>query len=225
LDPDLSHLTITCDAVLFDLDGVLVDSRAVVERTWQRWAAHHGREVSGIVAIAHGRRSSDTIRQIAPDLDVATEVRWLDEAELHDVEGLRALPGAADALHTLHDSRRAIVTSGGRQLATMRLRSVGLEVPAVFITSEEVSLGKPDPAGYRLAARRLGYDPQRCVVVEDTNPGIAAGRAAGCQVVAVATTFEPGSLHGADVIARSLADVAISWDEQQVRLTIVRESA
>jgi sugar-phosphatase len=211
--------------VLFDLDGVLVDSRAVVERTWQRWAARHGRDASGIVAVAHGRRSSDTIRQIAPDLDVATEVRWLDDAELHDVEGLRALPGAADAFRALSDTQRAIVTSGGRELARLRLRTVGLDVPRVFITSEEVSVGKPDPAGYCLAARRLGYDTRRCVVVEDTNPGIAAGRAAGCQVVAVATTFEAAALRGADVVVRSLADVVVSWEEQRVRLTIKRENA
>ncbi|MEW5917289.1 MAG: HAD-IA family hydrolase [Gemmatimonadota bacterium] len=221
----MAYLTIACDAVLFDLDGVLVDSRAVVERTWERWAARHGRDVRSIVATAHGRRSSDTIRQIAPDLDVATEVRWLDEAELHDVEGLRALPGAAAALHGLPDTRRAVVTSGGRELATMRLRNVGLDVPAVFITSEEVSIGKPDPAGYLLAARRLGCEPRRCVVVEDTNPGITAGRAAGCRVVAVTTTFGPASLHGADVVVRSLSHVVVSLDEQRVRLTIKREHA
>lgn len=220
----MSDLTIIARAVLFDLDGVLVDSQAVVERTWQRWATRHGRDASAIVAIAHGRRSSDTIRQIAPELDLATEVRWLDEAELNDFDGVRALPGAAAALGALPDAHRAVVTSGGRVLATKRLTLSGLAVPAVFVASEDVAAGKPSPAGYRLAAQRLGFDPADCVVVEDAPPGIAAGRAAGCRVIAVATTFSASRLREADLVVRSLGDVQVVYGDHQVQLTIARRS-
>ncbi len=170
-----TRLTLTCHAVLFDVDGVLVDSLAVVERTWARWAARHAIRRTDIAQTAHGRRSIETVRQLAPRLDAATEVAWLESAELNDTQGLVALPGAAAALAAVPAARRALVTSGGRALAALRMRAAGLELPSIVVAS------------------RLGVDPRACVVIEDSPPGIIAGRTAGATVIAVATTF-PGRL-------------------------------
>jgi sugar-phosphatase len=201
---------LTCHAVLFDLDGVLVDSRAVVERTWRRWTERHGLVIPEIVTKSHGRRSVDTLREFAPQFPAADEVAWLEATELCDSEGLVALPGAHDALHALPDDRRAIVTSGGRALALMRLRHTKLAIPAVLIAAEDVRSGKPSPEGYLLAATRLGIDPSQCVVIEDTPAGIKAGGAASAKVIAVTSTFPPDDLREADTVIPSLANLEIT---------------
>lgn len=198
-----------CRAILFDLDGVLVDSAAVVERVWNRWRERHGLDLPDLVRRAHGRRSMETIREVAPHLDADAEVRWLENAELSDTEGLAALPGAHEALTALAERERAVVTSGGRPLATLRLGHVGLPIPKVLITAEDLREGKPSPEGYLAAAERLRIDPTDCIVVEDTPPGIEAGNAAGARVVAVATTFPVERLRHAERIVPSLAALAL----------------
>ena len=213
-----ARVGLACRAVLFDLDGVLVDSHRVVERTWQRWLDHHGLRIPGIVGQAHGRRSIETVIDVAPQLDAEAEVRWLAEAELADTEGLVALPGARDALAALPDLRCAIVTSAGRALATLRLNHVGLPVPGILLAAEDVREGKPAPECYRRAAARLDLDPAECVVVEDTPAGIEAGRAAGARVIAVATTFPASALMRAAVVVASLADVRIASTCSHVHL-------
>jgi sugar-phosphatase len=200
---------LNCDAVLFDLDGVLVDSRAVVERTWRRWAELRGVIDQDLVRRAHGRRSVETVREVAPTLDSNEEVRWLAAAELSDLDGVVALPGAADALTVLSDSQRAIVTSGGRELARKRLLHVGLSVPAILVAAEDVSEGKPSAEGFLAVASQLGVNPSRCIVIEDTPAGIQGALRAGCRVIALTTTFPKSSLHEADVVVESLADLQI----------------
>jgi sugar-phosphatase len=200
---------LTCDAVLFDLDGVLVDSSAVVERTWHRWAALRGVNDPDLVRRAHGRRSIETVREVAPNLDSDQEVRWLATAETADFDGVVALPGATAALSAVSDAQRAIVTSGGRELARQRLLHVGLSIPAILIAAEDVRVGKPSPEGFLAGALKLGAEPTRCIVIEDTPAGIQAGRAAGSRVVALTTTFPESALHGADVVVASLADLRI----------------
>lgn len=217
----MSRVTLTCQAVLFDLDGVLVDSRAVVERTWERWAKRHGIERTDIAAKAHGRRSIETVRQIAPELDAATEVRWLESAELNDSEGLVALPGAAGALSVLSDHRRAVVTSGGHALAALRMRAAGLVMPSVLVAAEDVALGKPAPDGYLLAASRLRVSPADCVVIEDTPPGIAAGLNAGASVIALSTTFPASDLTAAHVTGPSLEAIRIVVDMTCLRIEVL----
>jgi sugar-phosphatase len=202
--------------VLFDLDGVLVDSRTVVERTWHRWTERRGLSIPDIVPRSHGRRSEDTLRELAPQFPVDEEVAWLEAAELSDTEGLVSLPGAHDALVGLPDDRRAIVTSGGRALAHMRLRFTKLAIPSVLVAAEDVTAGKPSPEGYLMAATRLGVDPSQCIVVEDTPAGIKAGRAAGATVIAVATTFPTRELMEADLIVQSLAELTIDYQRQQI---------
>ena len=181
-------MEIQCSALLFDLDGVLVDSRAVVERVCRLWAARLGVTAEALLKVAHGRRTRDTARIIAPHLDAESEAAWIDNQELLDTEGLVEVPGARRLVSSLPADRWAVVTSCGRDLARLRLSFVGIPLPAVIITSEDVSNGKPAPDGYRLGATRLGVDPAACVVFEDAPPGVAAGLAAGARVVALRTT-------------------------------------
>lgn len=193
-------MQLRCSAFLFDLDGVLVDSRAVVERTWRRWALRHQLDAEELLRVAHGRRALDTLQAVVPHLATDQEVAWLDDTELADVEGLRAVPGAAEFLASLPPDRWAIVTSCGRALAEIRLRSAGLPIPQIVVTAEDVARGKPAPDGYQLGATRLGYDAARCVVFEDAPPGIAAARAAGARVIALRTTHADADFSGADAI-------------------------
>lgn len=182
-------MELRCKALLFDLDGVLVDSQAVVERTWRRFAERHQLDADAILKAAHGRRTSDTLKDAAPHLALDSAVAWLDATELADIDGLRVVPGATRLLAALPPTRWAIVTSCGRALAQRRLTSVGLPLPHVLVVSEDVKRGKPAPDGYRLAATRLGYDGADCVVFEDAPAGAAAARAAGARVIGLVTTY------------------------------------
>jgi len=207
-------------AILFDLDGVLVDSEAVVRRTWQRWAERHGVHIPDLVRRAHGRRSIETIRDVARTLDAEAEARWLESVERSDPKDLRLLPGAASLFRAVPEKCRAVVTSGGRGLAQFRLGSVGLEVPDVLVGAEDVERGKPAPDGYLLAARRLDVPPEECLVIEDAPPGVAAGRAAGCTVLAVATTFPATELREAHDLVASLERVSVRITGDDMIVTI-----
>jgi sugar-phosphatase len=200
---------IRCGAILFDLDGVLMDSRVAVERAWERWAAGHGIDAAVVLAEAHGRRTIDTIRAIAPLLDVETEARLFETAESVDFDGVTTLPGAAELLRALPPSSWTVVTSGTRALATGRLGYGGLPVPDRLITADDVERGKPDPEPYLAGAAALAVDPADCLVIEDAPAGIEAGKAAGMTVLALATTFEAGALAAADHVTGSLANVAL----------------
>ena len=217
----MSRLTLSCQAILFDLDGVLVDSRAVVERTWERWAKRHSIARTDLVAKAHGRRSIETVHEIAPELDATAEVRWLESAELNDEEGLVALPGAEAALSALSDRTRAVVTSGGHALAAMRMRAAGLAMPSVVVAAEDVVQGKPAPEGYLLAAARLRVSPADCVVIEDTPAGIAAGLNAGASVIALSTTFPASELKAASVTVQSLEALRIVVESTCLRIEVL----
>ena len=194
----------TAPAFLFDLDGTLVDSRIVVARHWARFAERHGLELESILAVCHGRRTADTIAEVAPALDQATEAALLDACEETDVDGLVAVRGATELLARLDATGWAVVTSGHRALAQRRLEAVGLPVPDVLVTGDAVEHGKPHPEGFLRAAAALGLEPPACVVVEDAPAGIAAGRAAGARVVGVTTTHPAEALRGADLIVPDL---------------------
>jgi mannitol-1-/sugar-/sorbitol-6-phosphatase len=189
-----------CDAILFDMDGTLVDSTHCVETIWRRWAERHGVDLGRILACSHGRRTADTIREIAPYLDAEEEDRRFEQEELEYTEGLKEVSGAAALLRHLPLERWAVVTSASRPLATLRITCACLPLPKVLVCAEDVPHGKPNPAGYLLAAQRLGVAPERCLVVEDTPSGLQAGRAAGMQLLAVTTTYSADRLLGAPSI-------------------------
>ena len=198
-----------CEAVLFDMDGTLVDSTAVVERHWARWAARRGVDLAAVLAISHGRPTLDTLSLIAPQWATAEEAAGLDTAEGEDSEGLAAVPGARELAAALPPARWAVVTSAGRTLARSRLAAAGLPLPAVLVTADDVSPGKPSPDGYLEAGRRLSVRPERCLVFEDAPVGVQAGVAAGATVVGLTTTFAvlDGCAHRvADLAAVRLID-------------------
>lgn len=195
--------------ILFDLDGVLVDSRQLVERIWRDWARPRGQDAARFIRVAHGRRTSETLREVAPELDVAAETAVLDAMEETATEGLVPIPGAVALLASLDASAWAVVTSGSRAVAILRLRTTGLPMPRELVTGDEVRFGKPDPEPYLLGARRTGVEPARCLVVEDSPAGVAAGKAAGMRVAAITTTHDAASLVGADVILSHLSELRL----------------
>lgn len=180
---------LTARGFLFDMDGTLVDSGPVVERVWHAWAETQGLDWKGLMPVAHGRRAIETIAMFGKNVtDIAAEARKLEEAERLDVEGLDEIAGARALIAALPPERWAVVTSADEALARTRLNACGFPIPRVFITAESVERGKPDPLCYQLGAAGLGFDPRDCIVFEDADAGLAAGRAAGAQLVAIAST-------------------------------------
>src|SRR6266487_4588435 len=216
----LRSMELHAAAFLFDLDGVLVESRAVVERVCRQWAQRHGLDPEKVLRIAHGRRSRVTVQAVAPYLDVMREVAWLDGAELADVEGLHDVAGVRRFLASVDAGTWAVVTSCGRDLARLRLSSVGLPIPPVVVTSDDVSHGKPAPDGYKLGAKRLGHDAATCVVFEDAPPGIAAGRAAGARVIALRTTHPDADFSGAAAVIPDFTTARVRANQDAFVVTI-----
>ena len=181
----------TYRAFLFDMDGTVLTSIAAAERVWATWAVRHGVDVDTFLPSIHGARAVDTIRRLGlPGVDAEAEAAWITEAEIDDVDGVLEVAGAAKFLRSLPASQWAIVTSAPRELALRRMAAAGIVQPAVMITAEDVTAGKPDPAGYRLAARRLGVEPGQCLVFEDATVGILAAEAAGADLMIVTATHE-----------------------------------
>jgi HAD superfamily hydrolase (TIGR01509 family) len=191
-------------AVLSDLDGVLVDSLASIERTWREFAVRHGLDPDTVVAAGHGRRSIDLIRLVAPHLDAELEAARVEREEIEQTPGLQPLPGARALVESVPAEQFAVVTSGSRALALARLRAAKLPIPRVLVTAEEVEEGKPHPAGYLRAAELLGVDPAHALVLEDAPAGVEAGRAAGMTVIAVLTTSDESALARAHGRVRDL---------------------
>lgn len=176
-------------AFLFDMDGTLLNSIAAAERVWSIWAQRHGLDVPAFLKTIHGARAIDTItRQALPGIDPEVEAQWITEAEINDVEGVVAIPGAVTFLSSLPGDQWALVTSAPRELALRRLQAAGIAPPAVMVTAEDVAVGKPNPACYVLGAQRLGVPVEDCLVFEDATVGIRAGEAAGMDVMVVMST-------------------------------------
>jgi mannitol-1-/sugar-/sorbitol-6-phosphatase len=206
-------ICLPCRGLLFDSDGVLVDSDASVETSWSRWARERGLEPAEVLETVHGRRSADTVSVLIGAVDRAAALDAIDRYEVEDSAMVTALPGAARLLGSLPAGAWAVVTSGRRPLAVARLEAAGLPAPAVLVTADDVPAGKPDPAGYLAAAAALGCPPGECVVLEDSPAGVAAGRAAGAVVLGVS---ERALATDADVVVRDLR--GLRWDG--ARLTV-----
>lgn len=209
---------LTCDALLFDLDGVLVDSIVSVEHTWRVWAARHGLELETILRSAHGRRAFDTVRLVAPHLDAAAEIIALSAQEANTTRGLSEVPGAHSLLAALPPDRWAVVTSGDRAVAEHRLQHVGLPIPMVMVCGDEVAHGKPDPEGYLAAAAKLRIAPAACIVVEDAPSGIEAAHNAGMRALAVATTHKREELRAADAVIDALSALTVRVHDHGLEL-------
>ena len=205
--------SLSCRALLFDMDGVLVDSTAAVARVWTIWARKHGLDPETVVKIAHGRPSITTIRELLPHGNHEAEDREVERLEIEDVEGIVALPGAAELLRTLPATRYAIVTSATRPLAEVRLRAAGLPIPERLVTARDVQRGKPHPDPYLRGAQLLGVPPAECVVIEDAPSGVRAGKAAGTRVVALRTTASDAELEeaGADWIVKDCSELFVEF--------------
>lgn len=199
-----------CDAILFDLDGVLVDSTPVVVRTWHNWAGSQGLEAQSILEVAHGRRTAETIRFVAPHLDAGSEAEELERVAAEDLDGVFEIENARELLASLPQGSWAVVTSGTRLLATRRMEHTGLPIPAASITAEDVANGKPHPEAYLRGAELLDAPPEACVVVEDAPSGVQSAKAAGMRVVAVATTYCKEELSEADEVVDSLTQISVA---------------
>jgi len=202
---------IHCAALLFDMDGVLINSTPAVARVWRRWAIEHGFNPEEVVARAHGRPSLTTVREYLPHANHEAENREVERREIEDLEGVIPLPGALDLLASLPDDRWTIVTSCTRPLAEVRIRAAGLPLPKKLITSNDITNGKPHPDPYLKGASVLGFPAADCIVLEDVPAGVRSGKAAGARVIAFKTTVQEPALRepGADWILNNCADIRL----------------
>ncbi|MFF1699816.1 HAD-IA family hydrolase [Streptomyces sp. NPDC058257] len=195
---------LTARALLLDMDGTLVNSDAVVERCWRRWAERHGLDFDEVIKVVHGRQGYASMAVLLPERPMEenyAENREMLAAETADMEGVVPIPGAAAFLASLDGLPHALVTSADVPLSTGRMAAAGLSLPAVRVTAESVGASKPDPEGFLKGAAELGFAPADCVVFEDSGAGIAAGLAAGMRVVGIgprAGEFGP-TVHVADL--------------------------
>ena len=213
---------LTARALLLDMDGTLVDSDAVVERIWRRWAERHGLDGDEVMKVVHGRQGHASLALLLPerpvDQNFADNARMLAE-ETADMDGVVAVPGAPEFLASLRGLPHALVTSADVPLSTARMAAAGLSLPGIRITAESVGASKPDPEGFLKGAAELGIAPADCVVFEDSGAGIAAGRAAGMRVVGVGAR---AGLYGPDVVVPDLTRVTVDAGEGGTLRVLVR---
>jgi len=201
-----------CAAILFDLDGVLVDSTRSVERQWRIWSRELGLDEEKAAAIAHGVRAIEVIRRVAPHLDAEAELRKLESREAADYDGVTVMPGAVELVRAIPHERWCVVTSGTRHLAVARLRLAGIPAPNIMITANDVANGKPHPEPYLKGAELLGVNPDECLVIEDAPAGIQSAHAAGMKVIALTSTYPASALGEADAVIEELAQIRLGVD-------------
>ncbi len=213
---------IQCAALLFDLDGVLINSTPAVARVWRRWAIEHGFDPDEVVARAHGRPSLTTVREFLPNADHLAENREVERREIEDLEGVVPLPGALDLLASLPEDRWTIVTSCTRPLAEVRIHAAGLPLPKKLITSNDITHGKPHPEPFLKGAAVLGFPPNDCIVLEDVPAGVRAGKSSGARVIAFTTTVTEPELReaGAGWILKNCADVRLVGHGMELKLAL-----
>jgi sugar-phosphatase len=207
-------LGLLVSAILFDFDGVLVDSTRVVAAQYTRWAKEHGLDAEAIVNSAHGVRTVEVIKTWAPHLDAEAETRRIEDREVED-PAVSVMPGALNLLASIPRGRWGIVTSGGRILANTRIRILKLPQPAVLVTADDVQRGKPDPEPYLKGAQLLGFKPQDCVVIEDAPAGIRAAHAAGMRVISMPSTFPIEELGEADFVVKGLDQIRVTVNAER----------
>ncbi|KAF9387160.1 hypothetical protein CPB97_002888 [Podila verticillata] len=180
----VSPYPIRCRGLLFDMDGTLVDTTAIVERNWKLWCIEHNVDFEELISTSHGRPSFEIMKQWAPDhlkehYQSAEYTKILEERVTNDTDGMILIPGATALLKSLPADKWAVVTSAGREMAVTRFQQCGFPKPPILVTASDVSRGKPHPEGYMSAAKQMGVDSMDCVVFEDAPAGIRAGVASG----------------------------------------------
>ncbi len=216
-----SHILVRCQGVLFDMDGILISSLGSVVRSWTKWAEMRGIDVQQALETTHGRRAIETVALLRPDLDSEAELKIIEDLEIADNEGLRALPGVCDLLRSLPADRWTVVTSSTEKLARARLADGGIPVPMHLVTADQVTRGKPHPEPFIAGAALLGFKPKDCVVFEDSASGAIAGRAAGCTVIATTFSHPVESLEAAHYLVEDLTEVTAEHDEAGILLRFV----
>ena len=206
--------------MLFDLDGVLVDSTPAIIQVWTAWSKANGVDPNTVLNVMHGRRSAEVLTVLAPHVNPEVEVRRIEGAITHCEHGTVAIPGAAELLRSLPHRRWAVVTSGLREFATARLKAAGLPVPDVLVAADDVVKGKPDPEPYLKGAELLGVEARECLVIEDAPAGIVAAHASGMKAVGLATTYAAEDLHDADFVVRGLQQVGVAEFDGKLRVDI-----
>ncbi|MBC7267774.1 MAG: HAD family hydrolase [Streptomyces sp.] len=200
---------LTARALLLDMDGTLVNSDAVVERVWRRWAERHGLDGDEVMKVVHGRQGYASMAMLLPnrpmEQNLADNARMLAE-ETADMDGVVAVPGAPEFLAALHGLPHALVTSADVALSTARMAAAGLPLPDIRVTAESVGASKPDPEGFLKGAAELGTAPADCIVFEDSGAGISAGRAAGMRVIGVGPR---AGFHRPDITVRDLTGIRV----------------
>ncbi|MDR3617088.1 MAG: HAD-IA family hydrolase [Candidatus Obscuribacterales bacterium] len=202
-------MQINCAAILSDLDGTLIDSARCVDHAWETWAKLHNLDPEQIKVAAHGMRTADSLKFIAPHLHLPTEIKALEDLECGCVDGLVAINGAHELSAAIPQSAWAIVTSGSTRLANHRLAAVGLTRPKLLVTADDVTEGKPSPQCYLKGAAALGVAPAKCVVLEDSPNGIKAGKAAGAVVIAIGVSRGEHDIGAADYVVHDLSDIKV----------------
>ena len=207
--------TFLCSAILFDLDGVLVDSTRSVERQWRAWAREQGIDGDRVIAVGHGVRAVEVIRAVAPRLDAEAEVRKLESREAEDRDGVVVMPGAVELVSMIPQGRWCVVTSGTRHLASARLGLAGIPDPKVLVTAEDVACGKPHPEPYLKGAELLGVSPGECLVIEDAPAGIRSAHAGGMKAIGLTSTYPASALSEAEVVVQKLTEIQVGLDGLQ----------
>jgi sugar-phosphatase len=213
--------------ILFDLDGTLIDSLAVVDRAWGSWAERNGLDVEQVLQVIHGRPARESLTELLVGADaqkIDQEFAWLERYEAENTKGVYALPGAIALLNQLNSQQIpwAIVTSGTLPVASARIKAAALPAPQVLVTPEQIKNGKPDPEPFLLGAEKLGLPAEHCLVFEDAPAGVRAGYLANCTVIALQTHFKPEQLPEAKHYIHSLEDLQICEEGDEFRLSFSR---
>ena len=214
------RLKISCSALLFDLDGVLIQTQAAIERAWTRWAREHNLDPGSVIHAAHGRPTAETVRELLPSVDADAEARLIEDRERADVDGVFATEGAAQLLASIPAHRWTVVTSAMRQMAESRLRQFGLPMPRAIVTADDIERGKPDPEPYLKGASALGFPAAECIVIEDAPAGIRSAQAAGARVIAIPTTYTRAEIAAADYVVERLSDLRVRVTAEDLEITM-----
>jgi len=209
-----------CAAILFDLDGVLVDSTQAIITIWTAWAEKNHLDPAKVLHVIHGRRTVESLQVLAPHLDPKSEAEKLESAITHKKDGTVAIPGAANLLRSLPTDRWCVVTSGLREFAKVRLKDANLPLPQVLVAAEDVINGKPHPEPYLKGAQLLKADPAKCVVIEDAPAGIRSAHAGGMKALGITTTYAAAELGEADAVIQTMSQVRVSLREGQLQIQI-----